>query len=220
MSQSGQDPQKIKYTLPVTERCQSHKGELGMYHKLDTNKFSRSDSLCICPAPHSNSSRAQHSSASCQWSANCHYQGCLPMQLRLQLMMQEGWRQSCLAKSASVMLTSNLWVNVGLVKGAMGTIQANCYRSGGPSDPFIAIMVHFDSYSGLMIVQSLSHLSAKPGFHLESSAHVFSCPQASVGCYHPQIAGSHCEQSGHSCWQWGVLCRPHICSLLSCPSTR
>ena len=46
------------------------------------------------------------------------------------------------------MLTSNLWVDVGLVNGAMGTIHAICYRTGGPPDLPMAIMVKFDSYSG------------------------------------------------------------------------
>ena len=46
------------------------------------------------------------------------------------------------------MLTSNLWVDVGLVNGAMGTIQAICYRAGGPPDLPIAVMVQFDSYTG------------------------------------------------------------------------
>ena len=54
----------------------------------------------------------------------------------------------CLAHSARVMLNSNLWVDVGLVNGAMGTVQAICYRTGGPPDLPIAVMVHFDSYSG------------------------------------------------------------------------
>ena len=54
----------------------------------------------------------------------------------------------CLATSARVMLTSNLWVDVGLVNGAMGTIRAICSRTGGPPDLPIAVMVHFDSYSG------------------------------------------------------------------------
>ena len=54
----------------------------------------------------------------------------------------------CLATSARVMLTSHLWVDVGLVNGAMGTIQAICYRTGGPPDLPIAVMVKFDSYSG------------------------------------------------------------------------
>ena len=40
---------------------------------------------------------------------------------------------NCLAMSARVMLTSNLWVNVGLVNGAMGAVQAFCYRTGGPT---------------------------------------------------------------------------------------
>lgn len=48
----------------------------------------------------------------------------------------------------SVMLISNLWTDVGLVNGAMGTIQAICYRSGGPPDLPVAVMVHFDHYIG------------------------------------------------------------------------
>ena len=54
----------------------------------------------------------------------------------------------CLAKSARLMLTSNLWVEVGLVNGAMGTIEAICYRSGGPPDLPLAVMLKFDHYSG------------------------------------------------------------------------
>lgn len=46
------------------------------------------------------------------------------------------------------MLTSNLWVDVGLVNGAMGTVQAICYMTGGPPDLPIAVMVRFDNYSG------------------------------------------------------------------------
>lgn len=53
-----------------------------------------------------------------------------------------------LAKSARVMLTSNLWVEVGLVNGAIGTVEAICYRKGSPPDLPVAIMVHLDHYSG------------------------------------------------------------------------
>ena len=53
-----------------------------------------------------------------------------------------------LAKSARVMLNSNLWVEVGLVNGAMGTIEAICYRSGGPPALPVAVMVKFDHYTG------------------------------------------------------------------------
>ena len=45
----------------------------------------------------------------------------------------------CLAKSARVMLSSNLWVDVGLVNGAMGTVEAICYRTRGPPDLPIAV---------------------------------------------------------------------------------
>ena len=36
----------------------------------------------------------------------------------------------CLAMGARVMLSSNLWVDMGLVNGAMGTIQTICYKAG------------------------------------------------------------------------------------------
>ena len=58
----------------------------------------------------------------------------------------------CIAHGARVMLTANLWVDVGLVNGAMGTITAICYRPGGaPPDLPVAVMVRLDSYSGPML---------------------------------------------------------------------
>ena len=38
-------------------------------------------------------------------------------------------------------------VDFGLINGAMGTVQATCYRTGGPPDLPIAVMVRFESYS-------------------------------------------------------------------------
>ena len=55
----------------------------------------------------------------------------------------------CLARGARVMLSSNLWVEMGLVNGAIGTIQAICYSEGtAPPDLPVAVTVLFDSYSG------------------------------------------------------------------------
>ena len=55
----------------------------------------------------------------------------------------------CLAKAARVMLSSNLWVDMGLVNGAMGTIQAICYKDGqAPPSPPVAVTVLVDHYSG------------------------------------------------------------------------
>ena len=55
----------------------------------------------------------------------------------------------CLAHEARIMLTANLWVDMGLVNGAMGTVIAICYHNGQqPPDLPIAVTVQFDSYSG------------------------------------------------------------------------
>ena len=55
----------------------------------------------------------------------------------------------CIAHGARVMLTANLWVNVGLVNGAMGTVAAICYQDGlCPPDLPVAVTVNFDSYIG------------------------------------------------------------------------
>ena len=71
----------------------------------------------------------------------------------------------CLAKSARVMLTSNPWVEVGLVNGALGTIESICYRNGGPPDLPLAVMVKFDHYTGptLLMAQCLSPPLDAPG---------------------------------------------------------
>ena len=55
----------------------------------------------------------------------------------------------CLAHGARVMLTDNLWVDKGLVNGALGTVAAICYGSAAaPPHLPISLMVLFDSYHG------------------------------------------------------------------------
>ena len=53
-----------------------------------------------------------------------------------------------LCEGASVMLSSNMWTGQGLVNGSMGTIAAILYRSGGPPDLPIVVVVRFDKYNG------------------------------------------------------------------------
>ena len=58
----------------------------------------------------------------------------------------------CLAHEARVMLTANLWTEVGLVNGAMGTIKAICYQNGkAPPDLPTSVTVTFDAYTGPML---------------------------------------------------------------------
>ena len=75
------------------------------------------------------------------------------------------------------MLTSNLWVEVGLVNGAMGIIEAICYRSGGPPDLPLAVMAKFDHYSGPTL-QDGTVLSDAPGLTQVYSAPAYSYPSS------------------------------------------
>ena len=48
----------------------------------------------------------------------------------------------CIARAAHVMFSANLWVDMGLVNGAMGTIQSICYHEGG-APPDLPIVVNY-----------------------------------------------------------------------------
>ncbi|XP_057872227.2 uncharacterized protein LOC131078523 [Cryptomeria japonica] len=53
-------------------------------------------------------------------------------------------------KNARAMLTSNLWIQEGLVNGALRYVQIIVYKPGSaPPDPPTYVMVEFDNYSGL-----------------------------------------------------------------------
>ena len=53
-----------------------------------------------------------------------------------------------ISKHARVMLTSNLWIEAGLVNGALGYVEEIVYRPGhAPPELPLYIMVKFDNYS-------------------------------------------------------------------------
>ena len=69
--------------------------------------------------------------------------------LQLQIMQVDGTQLIVhIVQGARVMLTSNLWVDAGLVNMAMGTVQIIYYQSGGRPDLPTIVMVRFDSYYG------------------------------------------------------------------------
>ncbi|XP_059076823.1 uncharacterized protein LOC131057818 [Cryptomeria japonica] len=55
-----------------------------------------------------------------------------------------------ICKNSRVMLTSNLWLQAGLVNGALGYVRKIVYKPrSAPPDPPTYVMVEFDNYSGL-----------------------------------------------------------------------
>ena len=78
----------------------------------------------------------------------------------------------CIAKGACVMLSANLWVDMGLVNGAMGTVQSLCYHEGGaPLDLPIAVTVLFDKYSGPTLPDGTVPITPLRGSWLTSGSH-------------------------------------------------
>ncbi len=85
-----------------------------------------------------------------------------------------------LAKNARIMLTSNLWQEVGLCNGAAGTVREILYQTEHkPPDMPIAVLVDMDSYAGpSMLAGSPSCIPIPPRtFEWESSGHRYSRQQ-------------------------------------------
>ena len=76
-------------------------------------------------------------------------------QKQLKVMMQDLESVVFMAKGANVMLTSNLWQQVGLCNGAEGTVTDLLYAHGHkpPSLP-IAILVNFPDYRGPPFIET------------------------------------------------------------------
>lgn len=53
-----------------------------------------------------------------------------------------------LAQMARIMLIDNLWIEVGLVNGAVGTVISICYEHGRPPDLRLSVLIKFDKYTG------------------------------------------------------------------------
>jgi ATP-dependent DNA helicase PIF1 len=90
------------------------------------------------------------------------------------------------------MLTSNLWTDVGLVNGAMGTIKAICYPNGkAPPDLPTSVTVTFDTYSGPTLHDGTVPITPIRRTWLTAGAQcsVFTSPtstEVSLGCNYPQ----------------------------------
>ena len=100
----------------------------------------------------------------------------------------------CLAHGARVMLIANLWVDMGLVNGAMGTVQTICYLSGkAPPDLPVAVMVHFDTYSGPTLPDGTVPITPIRRSWSTSGAQCTRL-QLPLGRHHPQVPGPYSGQ--------------------------
>ena len=123
----------------------------------------------------------------------------------------------CLATSARVMLTSNLWVDVG--NGAMGTVQAICYRSGVPPDLPIAVMVRFDSYSSPTLHDGTAPITPLRRSWSSSGSQCSRLQQPLKLAWAVTIHKSQGLTLDKVAIDVGrrVLHRPHVCSVLKSP---
>ena len=86
----------------------------------------------------------------------------------------------CVAKGARVMLSANpnLWVDMGLVNGAMGSVQAICHHEGGAPPDFQQLQLYYlTNILALFFLMALylSHLFVIHGRHLAASVLVYNC---------------------------------------------
>ena len=97
----------------------------------------------------------------------------------------------CIAHGARVMLSANLWVEVGLVNGALGTVEAICYE-GDQRPPNSDSQIRFLPWSH-SARRHCSHHSTAPHLVFNHKAMLTSSDstQARLGCHHSQGQGCH-----------------------------
>ena len=103
----------------------------------------------------------------------------------------------CLAVNARVMLSSNLWTDMGLVNGAMGTIKAICYNYGAAP---VAVTVQFDTYLGPTLPDAgrwnSSHCTTSPYMVViwHPMFSIANPTKASLGCHYSQSTRAYSGQ--------------------------
>jgi len=107
-----------------------------------------------------------------------HHQSCSQWSQYQQSIFRRRFRTStshlpCLW--CQVMVTSNLWTEASLVNGAVGTVGAICYLSGGlPSLP-VAVMVKFDKCRVQLYMMEVFQLSISDVLGYKVVVHVHGC---------------------------------------------
>ncbi|XP_059067928.1 uncharacterized protein LOC131858643 [Cryptomeria japonica] len=78
-----------------------------------------------------------------------------------------------ISKNARVMLTTNLWIEVGLVNGALGYVENIVYKPGSmPLEPPTYVMVKFDTYSGIPFDAQIPQTVPISATHRGSTTHI------------------------------------------------
>ena len=96
------------------------------------------------------------------------------------------------------MLSANLWVEVGLVNGALGTVEAICYDDNQqPPDLPIAVMVKFDTYAGPTLPDGTVPIAPLHRTWFTTTKQSPGATQARLGSDHTQVPGSDIGQGCH-----------------------